>query len=98
MAASKPKKVQFPDYKHVRTWIEWFGHGQMPDQRAVHEFMDIEQREVIASLRVELFALSQGRFDVKIMDQVLRPKRKMKHGSYEQWAKYMLIWMAEHKG
>lgn len=89
---------QSPYYKNLMYWLDNYGKSGAPDDRAVHDFMICEATEAINSLRAELVAIAEGAYNEANFDQLVGPKRKMKHGSYDAWAKLMLLWMASFKG
>ena len=84
--------------KQIKYWTETYGNSGAPDQRAVETFMDCENRESIAMLRNELSAVTKGAVADASLDALLKANRKQKHGSYPEWAKLMLLWMANYKG
>jgi hypothetical protein len=87
----------FRDYPNIRRWASEYGRADVEDKRAAEEFVEIETREAVTSLRTELTMVSQGDFDVAIFDQVLGPGRAVRHGSYADWARLMLLWIATAK-
>jgi hypothetical protein len=89
--------IDVPIYPRVTYWVQNYGGSDAPDKRAVQDFMDCESEEQIRSLRGELYAISQGRFDKKNLDANVGKKRETRHGSYDTWAKMMLLWMASYK-
>jgi hypothetical protein len=64
------------------------------DDRGCRDFLDCETREQVRLLQTELSAISEGRFDEKILDQLVGVRRKAKYGSYQSWARFMLQWLA----
>lgn len=87
-----------PIYKRTAYWVDNYGKSGIPDERAVQTFMDCETFEEVNSLRNELIAIADGKFKDEIMTIVLGNNRKVKYGSYDSWAKLMLLWMANYKG
>ena len=86
-----------PGYRRLATWAREYGKAGAPDQRALQDFMEVETNETITALRAEIVALSHGNFLERTMDGILGKGRKLKHGSYEGWAKMALLWMSEYK-
>ena len=84
--------------KQIKYWADAYGNSGAPDQKAVETFMDCENRESISMLRNELSAITKGAAAEASLDALLRANRKQKHGSYQEWAKAMLLWMANYKG
>lgn len=85
----------YPSYTRISQWIKEYGVAGSDDQRSIVDFLEIEAHEAIQSLRGELFALSNGRYTETTMDKLVGPARRQRHGSYEEWAKVMLRWMAK---
>ena len=88
---------QFKDYPNLRRWINEYGRSDVEDKRAAEEFAEVESYEAISSLRTELTAVSQGNYDEQIFDQIVRRSRAVKYGSYADWARLMLLWLASAK-
>lgn len=89
--------AESPIYKQVTYWVQYYGNSGAPDQRAVETFMDCETREVVVMLQNELRGISLGNFRPEILDRLVGAKRRMNHGSYQEWAKLMLLWMSSYK-
>jgi hypothetical protein len=86
---------QFPMYSRVSQWIKEYGVPGSDERRAAVGFLEIEAHETISSLRGELIALSNGRFEEATMDKIVGKARKLKYGSYEEWARSLLRWMVK---
>lgn len=86
-----------PPYNEVNYWLKHYGLADVPDQRAISDFAECEPDQKIAALKQQLHSISQGKYDERVFDATVGAKRKTKHGSYQQWAKLMLLWLAEHK-
>ena len=86
-----------PHYPKVQQWIKEYGSSGADDRRAVSDYMTVETQELIASLRNEIASIAKGNYDGRIMDQMVGQKRKDRHGSYQEWARLMLQWMANYK-
>lgn len=71
--------------------------GGTPDKTAVQNFLDCENEDTIRSLRNELSGISTGNFTEETLKPVLGESRRVTHGSYPEWAKRMLLWMAEYR-
>lgn len=84
----------FPLYRFVPLWVREYGMGGGPDQQAVQTFIDCETREAVVGLQNELIGISKGRYKDHVFDQVIGVKRRALHGSYSEWAKLMLQWIA----
>jgi len=57
-------------------------------------FREIEAAEALASLRTELRIISTGNFNEQVIDQIVGRDRKLRYGSYQDWAKLILVWLA----
>jgi hypothetical protein len=82
----------------VPLWIKEYGTGGRPDIDCMKDFLTCETGEAIRGLQAELLAVKNGRAEEKILDKVVGPGRKIKFGSYQQWAQYMLLWISSYKG
>ena len=87
-----------PVYKQITYWAQQYGNSGSPDQRAVETYMDCETREAVSTLQNELRGLTVSGAMPEVLDKTIGAKRRMKHGSYQEWAKMMLLWMANYKG
>jgi hypothetical protein len=87
-----------PIYNRVYYWVQNYGQGGIPDNRAVENFMECETREQVSLLRFELELMAQGNFKQENLDKLVGVKRRVKHQSYDGWAKLMLLWISEYKG
>ena len=83
--------------KMVKYWYDNYGYTGVDDKRSVETFLDCETREISQSLKNELIGISQGVYKKEALDIMLGQSRTARYGSYEEWAKYMLIWMASYK-
>ena len=87
-----------PQYKNLVYWAKnYAAGGSMPDKKAVEVFMECETTELVVALRAELIGITKGNFREDYMDANVGRGRAMKHGTYQAWAKIMLLWMAETK-
>ena len=87
----------YPIYQRVSYWVQNYGQSGIPDQRAVETFIDCETTEAVNMLRNELQMMAEGKFKEETADRLIGVKRKVKHGSYSDWAKLMLMWMVGYK-
>lgn len=88
---------QKPIFTKIKYWVQTYGSSGAEDKRAVQDFIDCEATESVNSLRNELYALSQGSWDETLLGMIVGPNRKERHGSYNAWAKTMLLWLASYK-
>ena len=84
-------------YTKIMSWVQVYGSAGIPDQRAVQDFMECETSEAVRGLQGELQSLLNGNYNPESIDRLLGPNRKVKHGSYEAWAKLMLLWISGYK-
>lgn len=85
-------------FPHLKQFMTIYGAPGVEDQRAVHTFMDCETTESITMLRNEVRAIASGNFHSQSLDLIVGRGRMTKYGSYDNWAKLMLLWMANHRG
>jgi hypothetical protein len=101
--ADKEKKRDGDDdekkyyYKQVNYWLQMYGNSGIPDQRAVETYIDCETSEAVQSLRNELIGISRGNYQDAPFDVSVGVKRRVRHGTYQEWARLMLLWMANYK-
>lgn len=84
-------------HKNVTYWFKTYANPGISDQRAVETFMDCEAAEGAAGLRTELQAIRSGNYREQSLDMVMGAERRIRHGSYEEWARAMLMWMGNYK-
>ena len=93
--AIKKESYGFPA---LRAFIQGYARSDVPDQRAIQDFLECETGEVVRPLQAELMLVAAGNFDKEIFDKAIGVKRRARHESYENWAKLMLQWIAGYKG
>ena len=84
-------------FDKVQYWIQHYTAGGADDARAVSDFIICENDELLGSLRAQINTIAQGNYDEDVLDKTVGLKRKLRHGSYEAWAKLMLLWILEAK-
>jgi len=84
-------------FPRVRYWIREYAQSGIEDRRAIENFVECESREMISPFRAQLHSISKGNFEERLLDRIVGKKRKIRHGSYQQWAKLALMWLAEYK-
>ena len=84
-----------PIYKQLKLWVDNYGSAGITDQKAVQTFMECETNEAVKMLQNELIGISHGNFEQNAMDKLVRAQRRINYGSYQEWAKLMLLWIAE---
>lgn len=84
-------KVAYPKVKY---WVDGYGSAGAEDKKAVELFVTCEATEAVASLRAELISMSRGNFDQTTLDLLIGQNRRLKHGTFDAWARMMLLWLA----
>jgi hypothetical protein len=84
-------------YPRVSAWVQNYGKAEMPDSQAIKVFMECESKEAIKALQVELQSIAEGRFSDAGLDATVGASRRVKFGSFDNWARMMLIWLASEK-
>ena len=84
-------------YNQVMYFIKNYAREDVEEHRAITDFMACENRESISSLRTELTGILQANPKEEMLDKTIGIKRKTRFGSYKEWAKIMLQWMAAYK-
>ncbi|MCB9029578.1 MAG: hypothetical protein H6619_00885 [Deltaproteobacteria bacterium] len=64
------------------------------DKRGVEDFVSCEAHEGVRSLRYELQVIAEGKGQENVLDSIVGLKRKARHGTYQDWAKLMLLWIS----
>jgi hypothetical protein len=84
-------------YTRIPVWVRDYGSSGAPDNKAVIDFMICETAEIVRGLQSELIAVSKGNYADEQFDKTVGAKRRVKYGSYQEWAKMMLLWIASYK-
>ena len=98
MTDNKKTDTSTYGFPKLRAWVQAYGRPDVPDQRAIQDFMECETGEVVRALQGELLMVSEGKYDELIFDQTIGVRRRAKHQTYENWARLMLQWIAGYKG
>ena len=85
--------INRPALKRVRYWLQEYTQSGADDRRAAEQFVESETRETVQALQVELQALLQFEQADDHLDRLIGVKRRIKHGSYSNWASLMLQWL-----
>lgn len=83
-------------YPKIKYWLEHYALNS-PDNRAVGDFIECESNEVFSSFRNEIIGISRGSYQPDTLDQLLGRTRAMRYESYDEWAKMVLIWIADYR-
>ena len=84
-------------YREIKRWFDTYAGG-CEDLRSLHTFMDCEPTDRIVQLRLEFNGIAQGHANDELLIKLIGASRKLKHGSFQEWARLCLLWMASHKG
>jgi len=82
-------------YDKLKYFKDNYGRPGYPDQRAVQDFVECENRESVRSFQNALNAVVSGGFNPESLAVVLGKDRLARHGSWEEWARLMMIWLKE---
>ena len=85
------------NYDRISFYVENYGHPEVDEQRAVENFIICESAEALPALIAQLSSVAKGGSTEEVMDQVAGKRRKVKYGSYENWAKLVLLWINQVK-
>jgi len=84
-------------YPRIKEFVSVYANGSGDDQRSAQSFCDCEANETIESLRSELISVSSGNFNPNTFDLLVGKGRIGKYGSYDNWAKLVLQWIANYR-
>lgn len=84
-----------PILKNIKVFITHYAVSGVEDSRAVKDFKICESDEAVASLRSELQAVANSIAPAQTLDNIVGKNRALQHGTYEKWAKAMLMWLAQ---
>ena len=83
--------------RNLNAWIRDYSAAGVPDQKAVENYVECETAEAVHSLVNEIRAIANGKIDEAELDRTVGLNRKLRHMSYQEWAKNMLLWIANYK-
>lgn len=83
-------------YTQIYNWKMNYTGG-CPDKRSVEDFLECENDESVRSFTNELTAVASGNADANNLVMQLGRERLVKHTSWEEWARTMLIWVSNYK-
>ena len=67
------------------------------DQKAARLFKEYESVEKVRRLQQELLWVRNGQVLTQTLENILGKTRKSKYSGFENWAKLMLLWVAQAK-
>lgn len=82
--------------KYVKLWLSDYAKPGVPDKRGLEDFLECETDEIVRLLRGELQGITRGANDEETLKNILGPGRAAKYGTFEEWAKMMLLWIAQY--
>ncbi|MBX7137927.1 MAG: hypothetical protein K1X83_08090 [Oligoflexia bacterium] len=91
------EQTLYRDFDKIRFWVQTYALGDVDDQRSIENFIICESDEMVRPLQSQLYMVAKGGFDEEWMDKQVGLKRKVKYGSWENWARLMLQWIYEAK-
>ncbi len=89
-----PSQAGHRFFPKVTQFLREYSGSDPDDRRSALNFREIEAAEALASLRNELRMISTGNFNEQVIDQIVGRDRKLRYGSYQEWAKLILVWLA----
>jgi len=81
-------------YKYIKLWSDEYGKGRPEDKRALGDYIECETDQCVRGLRNELVGVSKGNYIPETLDVLIGKNRMTRHGTYDEWAKLMLQWLA----
>lgn len=81
-------------FSRLKHWNDDYAVGATNDKQAVENYVFCETRELVGSLRTELSQIIVGNFKPESLQAILGKERMLRHGSFENWARLMLQWLA----
>ncbi len=82
-------------YEKIRYFKDNYLRPGYPDQRAITDFLECENTETVKSFQSILMSISNGSYNPKALESLLGKERVVRFGSYEEWARILLMWIAE---
>jgi len=86
-----------PVYNRIKYWVENYAITSSDDKRAVEDFIECETREIVSAFRAELIQIVSGNFSPETLQVLIGGGRSLKYGSFDEWAKMMLLWIANYR-
>ncbi|MCB0310523.1 MAG: hypothetical protein KDD42_04780 [Bdellovibrionales bacterium] len=84
------------NFDKIHFWIQHYGHPGVEDRHAVETFVICESDEILNAFRYQLLTISKGDYDTDILKKLVGRGREARHGSFDEWAKLMLMWLHEY--
>lgn len=87
------ERVRFvPSVKH---YVDTYGKAfEGNDQKGAKLFREYETQEKLKRLRHELELVKNGQVEKAACENIIGKKRASKHRTYQEWARLMLLWLA----
>ena len=86
-----------PVYNRIKYWLENYAMSSSDDRRALENFIECETREIVSAFKNELIQIVGGNFSPETLQVIIGGGRGQKYGSFDEWAKMMLQWMASYQ-
>lgn len=84
-------------FPRIRYWLNEYAQEGADDRQAIAQLIQCETTETLQALRLELQMLLQFDQPDDQLDRIIGHKRRIKHGSYANWAALMLQWIVGEK-
>jgi hypothetical protein len=84
-------------FPRIKEFVSTYANGTGDDKRSAQTYCDCESDEAVEALRRELTAVAHGNFNADAFDLTVGKARVAKYGSYNQWAKLCLQWIAHSR-
>lgn len=87
----------YPSYKQLRYFVDTYARVDVPDHRALWDFVELEPDERLRTFRLELRSASKKNYDEEVMHNIIGKRRLQRFGSYADWAKHLLLVLASKR-
>ncbi len=92
----KPKEEIIRLIPTVKELLQYYGSGSaIDDQKAVGNFKRFESDEKSRRLQNELVWIKDNYVKEELCESIIGVKRKARAGTYQEWARRMLLWLVE---
>lgn len=83
-------------YPNIKNWYDYYAISST-DQRAVEDFIECETAEVVRGFQSELIGITNGDCNEQALQGLMGKQRFERFGCWEEWAKMMLLWLANYR-
>jgi hypothetical protein len=78
----------------INTYNKRYALTLTDEKKAIKLFIEYESRDMFNRLKREILAVAQSKVPEAVCERALGKSRRVKHGSYEKWAKNTLLFFA----